>query len=173
MFFWITGWYCQQSLWSAHQICYVLCYSATCTTIINVHITFIFYYFCLCILLCTSSYWYPMLFLFISKICSRSSFETINILASSERTTTGWQGPTIAHFLIPVQLCLGIRHMGSTYSVQLTYPKPCLDKEKVSDSVLLPYQHSQTWGYTESLFQEITVKPVSVNFNSVCWVCRY
>lgn len=53
----------------------------------------------------------------------------------------GWQG---VHFLIVVQLNLGIRHMGSTYLVQLTYPKLCLDKKKALDSILLPYQHSQS-----------------------------
>lgn len=144
MFVFLDNWMILPTvLWSTHQICCLVRYSATCTMIINVHITFMFYYFCLRILLCMSSYWYPMLFLVISKICSNSSFETsINILASSERIMAGWQG---VHFLIVVQLNLGIRHMGSTYLVQLTYPKLCLGKKKALDSILLPYQHSQSW----------------------------
>jgi len=77
--------------------------------------------------------------------CSSSSFEAlINLSTSSERTTPGWQGPTIVHFWILVQLSPGTRHLGSTYSVQLTHPKLCLAKETALDSVLLPYQHSQS-----------------------------
>lgn len=72
------------------------------------------------------------------------------------------QGPIIKYFLMLVQLSLAIRHWGSSYSVQFTKRKLCLDKEKALDAVLLPCStaRAEISGYMVSVLQEIRVKPL-------------